>query len=433
VSSLADTLVVAFAAHHPAAAAAALREIPPDEVSAVVFALPAHASAAVLGRMDPDDAVRALSGAPDDSGGQALLALDRAHCAALYAQLDEQQRRRWASVLPRAVVDEVKEILAYPPGTAGSLMDRVILRCRSGDTAEQVLTKLRQFAGRRVADVVVVDEAGRLEGLIPLQVVAAAAPEASLRSLGVRQPVRVLPMTPRDDLLELAETHRLASVPVVDHEDRLLGVIRQDALLNAAHDEGAADVQAMVGASKEERALSTPWTAIRSRLPWLQINLATAFLASAVVGMFDSTIAQVTALAVLLPVVAGQSGNTGAQALAVTSRGLALREIRISHWWRVVRKEAIVGLGSGVAVAIVTALGVFVWSRSTALACVIGVSMVMSMVLAAVAGAAVPLTLTMLGRDPATASSIILTTVTDIVGFFSFLGLATLMLGSLGG
>jgi magnesium transporter len=172
---------------------------------------------------------------------------------------------------------------------------------------------------------------------------------------------------------------------------------------------------------------------VKSRLPWLYINLLTAFAAAAVVGLFDATIAQFTALAVLLPVVAGQSGNTGAQALAVTSRGLALREIRVGHFWRVVNKEVLAALLNGVAVAVVTAGGVLLWSSSMGLAGVIGISMVASMVLAALSGAMIPILLTAVGRDPATASSIILTTVTDITGFFSFLGLATLMSGFLVG
>jgi magnesium transporter len=190
----------------------------------------------------------------------------------------------------------------------------------------------------------------------------------------------------------------------------------------------------MVGASRQERALSPVSFAVRKRLPWLQINLVTAFLAAAVVGIFEGTIARFTALAVLLPVVAGQSGNTGAQALAVTMRGLAMREIRIGQWLQVARKEAGVALLNGIAVALTTSLGVFVWSRSGGLALVIGVSMVLSMLAAGVAGVAgvlVPVGLTKIGQDPAQSSSIILTTVTDIVGFASFLGIATLLSGML--
>jgi magnesium transporter len=167
-------------------------------------------------------------------------------------------------------------------------------------------------------------------------------------------------------------------------------------------------------------------------LPWLLINLGTAFAAAFVVGLFDETIARFTALAVLLPIVAGQSGNTGAQALAVTSRGLALREIRTRHWFRVLSKEMIASVGNGIAVAVVTAGAVMLFSGSVGIAAVIGVSMVISMLMAAISGAMIPVLLTALGRDPATASSIILTTVTDIAGFFSFLGLATMFVEFLG-
>jgi magnesium transporter len=164
--------------------------------------------------------------------------------------------------------------------------------------------------------------------------------------------------------------------------------------------------------------------AVRKRLPWLQINLATAFLAASVVGLFEETIARFTALAVLLPVVAGQSGNTGAQSLAVTMRGLTLHEIGLRQWARVLAKESTVGLMNGVAVALVTMAGVYVWSGNPGLAMVIGLAMVLSMTIAGVAGASVPLVLSAVGQDPAQSSSIVLTTVTDVMGFFSFLALA---------
>jgi magnesium transporter len=182
----------------------------------------------------------------------------------------------------------------------------------------------------------------------------------------------------------------------------------------------------MVGVSTEERALSRVSFAVRQRLPWLQINLATAFLASFVVGLFEGTIAQFTALAVLMPVVAGQSGNTGMQALAVTMRGIALREVRLQHWPRLILKEAGVGIVNGLAIAATTMLGVFIWSQSPGLTLVIGIAMVMAMVIAGVSGAAIPLVLKALGHDPAQSSSIVMTTVTDVGGFLSFLGLATL-------
>jgi magnesium transporter len=187
----------------------------------------------------------------------------------------------------------------------------------------------------------------------------------------------------------------------------------------------------MFGAGRDERALSKASFAIRKRLPWLEINLATAFLAAAVVGLFEDTIARITALAVFLPVVAGQSGNTGSQALAVTMRGLALREVRTRHWFRIARKEVAVGFVNGVAVAVTTSLVAYVWMRSLGLSAVIGVAMILSMVIAGFAGAIIPVILKAFGQDPAQSSSIILTTVTDVVGFMSFLGLATVLSNTL--
>jgi len=163
----------------------------------------------------------------------------------------------------------------------------------------------------------------------------------------------------------------------------------------------------------------------------MQINLLTAFLAASVVGVFESTIAQFTALAVLLPVVAGQSGNAGAQALAVTMRGLALREITTRQWRRVMFKEVRIGFVNGVCVALTCGIGVYLWSQSLGLVVVICSSMILAMIAAGFAGALVPLALVRFGQDPAQASSIILTTVTDVTGFFAFLGIATLLSGML--
>jgi magnesium transporter len=231
--------------------------------------------------------------------------------------------------------------------------------------------------------------------------------------------------------VELLDRHRIVALPVVDFAGRLLGFIRHQSLVDAVEQEATADIQSMVGASREERALSPVRFAVRKRLPWLEVNLGTAFLAAAVVGVFEGTIARFTALAVLLPVVAGQSGNTGAQALAVTMRGLALREVRVRQWLRIVTKEVRVAFLNGVAVALTTSAAVYLWSRSPGLALVIGTSMVLSMVAAGLAGAAIPMVLTAIRQDPAQSSSIILTTVTDVAGFFSFLGIATLLAGML--
>jgi len=226
--------------------------------------------------------------------------------------------------------------------------------------------------------------------------------------------------------MSILQHHPITELPVINQAGRLVGVIRQAALVSAIEEETSIDIQRMVGVSGDERATSSSYYAVKKRLPWLQVNLLTAFLAASVVGLFEGLIAQFTALAVLLPVVAGQSGNAGAQALAVTMRGLALREISLRHWPQMLGKEAWAGLANGIAVAVTTALGVYVWSQSLGLVLVIVIAMVFSMVIAGLAGALVPILLQRFGQDPATASSIILTTVTDVFGFFTFLGTATL-------
>ena len=260
-----------------------------------------------------------------------------------------------------------------------------------------------------------------------MQDLALAEPMQLLSELSF--PIRTVinPTDPQEEVVAKLEEFKLVNLPVVDLSGRLIGVVGYDALVKAAEEEASVDIQTMFGVSKDERALSKPGFSIRKRLPWLHINLVTAFLAAGVVGFFEGTIAKFTALAILLPVVAGQSGNAGAQALAVTMRGLALKEISIRQWAAVVLKEATVGFVNGVAVALTTSIGVYFWSHSLGLAFVIGISMVLSMVAAGIAGASVPIVLTRLGQDPATASSIILTTVTDIAGFLSFLGIATLL------
>ena len=315
--------------------------------------------------------------------------------------------------------------MSYPRDSAGSLMDPRAITFRPDAVARDVVQRLRRVRRRRVQDVFVVDEGRRLLGSIPLQEVFLAPADERLRNLMRDAPPRVDAMASREGVIEILQQHRSQSLPVVDVEGRLVGVLRQEQLIATARQDAAAGAVKMTGASQDERALSTPWFAVRKRLPWLQVNLLTAFLAASVVGIFEGTIAQFTALAVLLPVVAGQSGNTGAQALAVTMRGLALREIRIRHWLRVTMKETLAGSVNGVAVGLTTSIAVLIWSRSPGLAFVIGVSMVISMAVAGLAGATIPIVLSYLRQDPAQASSIILTTVTDVVGFFSFLGIAT--------
>ncbi|UCG87795.1 MAG: magnesium transporter [Gemmatimonadota bacterium] len=425
------SLVRQFALLYPHEFVLYLETQPPEEAKELIEVLPARDAAAVFRRLRPDSAAEVLDRLDEKQSGKLLVELDPGMAAATLARLEPDRRSSRLSALEESQSKEILSLMTYAPDSAGGMMDPRVTTFRAGSTVREVIKRIRSFRRRRILDVFVIDEEGMLVGAVALQELVLARPSDTLDGLIGRRGVSVRSTASREEVLEVLNISRVASLPVTDFDGRVIGVIRHDALIAAAQEEATADVQTMVGASKDERALSRVSFAVRRRLPWLQVNLGTAFLAAAVVGLFEGTIAQFTALAVLLPVVAGQSGNTGSQALAVTMRGLALREIRARHWLRVSAKEVAAGAINGVAVALVTALAVYVWSDSPGLTGVIAIAMVISMAIAGLAGASIPMILARLGQDPAQASSIILTTVTDVIGFLSFLGLATVAAGLL--
>lgn len=414
---------------YPGEAAPVLERMRAREVADLLERQDAGLAADVLRRLRADQATEVIEVLRDPAATKIVAALEPAVAASLVARLEEQARRARLAALEPALAKELEELLTYPPGVAGGMMDPRVASFRPGTTAREALLRIRALKNREIRDVFVVDDEARLVGSVGIQDLALAEPGARLDELAQSTVPRVQALAPQEELVAIAADRRVTSLPVVDVGERLVGVIRYADLISATERDATADLQTMVGVSREERALSSIAFAVRKRLPWLQINLGTAFLAAAVVGLFEDTIARVTALAVLLPVVAGQSGNTGAQALAVTMRGLALREVRVRHWLRVGRKELAVGAINGIAVALVTCVAVYVWSGSVGITVVIGTSMVCSMVIAGVAGVSVPMALSVLRQDPAAASSIVLTTITDVIGFLTFLGFATLASG----
>ena len=354
------------------------------------------------------------------------------HLAArLFSRMDKNLTLNKLELLPDIVSREIRDFLNYNEGTAGYLMETDVTTFYMDDSVEDVLVRIRKTGNRKLLVIYVIDDESKLIGKVPVHYIAISKPDKKLRELMDAAP-SINALASREEVLEAIEKETLLQIPVTDINNHLLGIIRNDALMSASKEEITENLQAMFGAGREEHALSKVSLAVKKRLPWLQVNLATAFLASFVVGLFEDTIAQITILAIFLPVVAGQSGNTGSQALAVTIRGLALKEIRISQWFKVARKEIMVGFINGVAVAITTGTIVYFWADSLGIAIVIGISMVLSMLIAGFAGAIIPIGLKAIGQDPATSSSIILTTVTDICGFLSFLGLASALSSALG-
>ncbi len=416
---------------YPKEATRLLEKLPAAQIASILSQQPLTLSLKVWERLVADIAMRVLEHLNVNQRAELLARVDPARTVSWLVICSPELRAQYLAELPEELAAEQHSLLAFPANSAGSLMDPRVLIFRPSMTVKEGLQRLRNSGRRNVRSVFMVNDEGRLVGSVTVQALALEAPSERLSAL--MQPVvaYVDSVASREEVVSKLQDHKLTDLPVVDIAGQLIGVVRPHALVTAVENEASAKLQTMVGVSKDERALSKVSFSVSKRLPWLQINLLTAFLAAAVVGVFESTIAQFTALAVLLPVVAGQSGNTGAQALAVTMRGLALREVRISHWRRLLLKEAYVGFVNGIAVALVTGLGVWIWNGSITLALVICVSMVVSMVIASVSGAAIPIVLTRIGQDPAQSSSIFLTTVTDVAGFFSFLGIATLLINQL--
>ncbi len=416
---------------YPLDAAKQIESMPPGDIAQALATQSAEAVGSLFGWMAPDVAAGLLRHLPEQLAKGILQEMSPNTTLQLLGQFDDNERQRHLTLLDEALRKDLQALMEYPDDSAGRLMDTRVGAFRPYMTVAQALERLRGSKLRDRHTIFVIDDENRLSSRVAIHDLAVADLNQTLREIAEPASVVVQATAQRDEVVELLEKSRLPNIPVVDLDGHLVGVVRYATLVKALEEAASGALQTMVGASKDERALSKVSFAVVKRQPWLQVNLLTAFLAASVVGIFENTIAQVTALAVLLPVVAGQSGNAGAQALAVTMRGLALREITVRHWLAVMVKEVKVGFINGVAIALTCGLGVLIWSGSLGLVMVIAMSMVLAMISAGFAGAVVPIALKRLGQDPAQSSSIILTTVTDIAGFFSFLGIATLLMGML--
>ena len=427
-TSVADAMSLQFFAEFPFNAARELEGLNIDSAVAAAANIPVKTLVPVWQYLMPDRAAVLLKALPETLVSEVLETLTLPQAVRTLSCMSQDEQKEHISKLRPAVREDIESMMSYPLDTAGRLMDASVVTYRENMTVEQALEKLRTTGMKTARSLFLVNDDHQLRGKATLQSLALASPQSTLGDLEEPPSVVLRPVDSIQEVTSAFDQHRVLDIPIVDLDGRFLGAVTHDSMAHTVQEQSSVNMQTMVGASKDERALSSPVFTVKKRMPWLQINLLTAFLAASVVGFFENTIAQVTALAVLLPVVAGQSGNAGAQALAVTMRGLALREITVRQWFRVMRKEVMAGFMNGVGIALTCGIGVYFWSGSIALVGVIAVSMVLAMVAAGFAGALIPILLTKLGQDPATSSSILLTTVTDVAGFFSFLGIATVFM-----
>jgi magnesium transporter len=405
-----------------------LEGLDPKEAARILKRLPNRVAGQVTERLSPAAAAAILTRLGPDETRNLLASLPHRQAGAILYHLEDALRETALSGIAPDRAKAIRAVLQYAPDTAGGMMDPRITSFRIDQTAGETVAALRRARRTTLYYLYVTDREGKLVGVLNMRDLLLAASRDPIEPLVRRELVTVPANLPRDELIGLIRQRRFVALPVVDSEGFLLGVVKPDEILGALQEEAFGDLQKMVGAGEDERALSPVSVVIRKRLPWLYVNLGTAFVAAAVVGLFESTIERVTALAVLLPVVAGQGGNTGAQSLAVVMRGIALREILPGTTRRLLVKETVGAVINGAAVAIGTGAAVWIWDGRIGLALVITLAMVVNMGAAGLAGAAIPLALQALGRDPAQSASIFLTTVTDVVGFAAFLGFAVLFM-----
>jgi magnesium transporter len=420
-----DQLLDQYFSSYPERATSCLAECSNHDIVEIIQGLPARTIVNILNGINAAKASHVLASLPDTLFLDVYAVLDPVRSAYLLANADAEARNSKIHLLSDSEKTDFQEISRYPSDAAGSLMDTSVQTCRAGDSVKKVIADLRKSRSKS-REIFVTDIEGKLVGYLPVQELLFSQDNESIESVMHKDPPSVNALSPKVEVTAIFETFKTTFLPVTHIDGSLLGGIRYASLVQQVQTQALSAMASLGGASPSERTLSPPFFSVSKRLPWLSINLVTAFIASAVVGIFEGTIAKVTALAVLLPVVAGQSGNTGAQAMAVTMRGLALREVRTRQWMKILFKEVRVGFINGLAIAIVTGASVYFWSQSVALGCVMTAAMVFSMVIASVSGAGIPIILTALGKDPAQSSSVILTTVTDVMGFLSFLGLATI-------
>lgn len=418
--------------HYPSEAAQVLQSLTDDQLHTETEDLSARTFEDVIDLLPPVQAHSLFANTSQAKRQEFLVNAPPRLLLKVLLPTEAPIRDEWLSDLHRSERIEIEQLLSFSPNSVASVMESSIGTIQIDMKVDEALHQIRIGSTESDSFALVTDDNNCLVGRVTMQDLALAQGSTPLRELIAESetPISVRVSEDYDVVAELIDDSEIDALPVVDDQMKLIGVVRHEQLRDVVETHAQADLQRMVGVSVKEHAQSRGSLAVRHRLPWLFINLLTAFLAAAVVGLFENLIAQFTALAVLLPIVAGQSGNAGSQAMAVAIRGLALREISLREWYKLSRKELFVGICNGILIAIVCAAAVFVWSgQSVGLTIIIALSMVIALAIAGVSGLLVPMLLSRFGQDPATASSIILTTITDVVGFFVFLGIALLLSG----
>ena len=416
---------------HESDLGAVLEALDPDHRPRLVALLGSDFDFSAL--TEVDDAVREeiLEEMPPGQVAQGVRDLETDDAVAILEDLPKDEQAEILEQLPPPERVALKRSLDYPADSAGRRMQAEFIAVAPTWNVGKAIDYMRETAElpEHFYELYVADETGRFLGAVPLDRLLRSKRPVPISDLMEAERRRVHADEDQEEVARLFQRYDLVAAPVVDAEDRLVGVITFDDVVDVIEEEAEEDIKALGGVTRDEELSDSVWTIARGRFNWLLVNLATAFLASSVLGLFEGQLQKMVALAVLAPIVASQGGNATTQTMTVAVRALATQDLSDANAWRVIMREVLVGLLNGVAFAVITGIAAYVWFKVPGLGLVIGLAMICNLVAAALGGILIPLALHRMRIDPAVASSPFVTTVTDVVGFFSFLSIATLWFG----
>ena len=422
------SMVQQYFEHDIAAASQSLESMSEGEATEMIEALPPELAVRAIKHLQISYAARLLKDTREEFLQKIFPLLNSQFAASIIMHLPQDARERIKEHMPDKLKDQIKELLEYPEGSVGRIMSTDFLTFRKDVSAQEAIEEIRSLAKKRfpLSYVYVVDDDNHLIGVINMRDLMLASPDMALELIIRKDVFSIHCFLDRNEAANELARRKYFATPVIDSENHILGIIKAERLIQGVQEDVTKDMQRMFGVGGDERVSSGIMFSIKKRLPWLHVNLAPAFLAAAVVSLFEGIIAKLTILAVFLPVVAGQGGNAGAQSLAVVMRGIVMREIPRDKVFSIIMKEVKLGAINGAIIGAVTAVVAWIWNGNPYLGIVIGLGMFFNLIFAGLSGSSIPILMKRIGIDPAQSSSIILTTVTDVMGFIAFLGFAVL-------
>jgi magnesium transporter len=418
-------------------------DLSPGDVAYLITSYPPRIRQVIWSLLEPEQEADVLNELPEDLRNQFLVEMEPKALALIVGQLDDDDVADILHDLPDSITEQVlgimdeadrtrlATVLAFPDDVAGGLMSTDTISIRADLTLDVVMRYLRRHAEipQNTDSIMVVNREDHFVGILPIRILLVTDPSQSVREMMLTNRDAIPAQLPAAEVARLFERNDWISAPVVDEQNRLLGRITIDDVVDVIREEADHSLTSLGGIGEDEDTFATVMQTAPRRAVWLGINLITAFIASSVINLFQDTIEKVVALAVLMPIVASMGGVAGTQTLTVLIRGLAMGQLNTRNQRWLVAREALVGMANGILWAIVVAAAASVWFDDWTLGLVIAAAMMINLMTAGLAGAVIPLTLKRLGIDPALAGGVVLTTVTDVVGFLSFLGLAAIFYG----